>query len=527
VLVRNGEATTRDVLAEEGRIIQFAREGRGTMRPLGRGANGTEQRGAPRDTLSPEQQAICRHVWESPDQVILIRGAAGTGKTRTMRAAVGRIDKPVIVLAPSAEASRGVLRKEGFAEADTVARFLIDDRMQEKARDGIIWVDEAGLLGIRQVAEVFDIAQRQNARVVLQGDRRQHGSVERGATLRVLEEFAGLRDIRRQRGQYKAAVQSLSKGDMLDGYDKLADLGWVRETPGNQPLVDDYLAALDARKSVLVVAPTHVEGDEITAEIRAKLKERGIVGKEETSFEWLVPLCWTEAQRAVPEMYDGTEIVQFFRNSGPYRAGQRVAAVDLEPEKCRPGPSAEYGRAALPIAPGEVLRITVNGKDKSGKHKLNNGSEYTVKEFTDGGDIVLTNGWVVAKEFGHLTHGYVTTSHASQGKTVDRVLIAMGSESMPAINAEQFYVSVSRGRESARLYTDLSTDELREAIQRCDDRKSATELMGRTEPQVKAKGKGKLREFVKQVARVYRQLREKASAAIIDLSKERELGYER
>src|ERR1019366_8301212 len=94
VLVRNGEATTRDVLAEEGRIIQFAREGRGTMRPLGSGADGGHQL----DTLSPEQQAICRHVWESSDQVILIRGAAGTGKTRTMRAAVGRIDKPVIVL---------------------------------------------------------------------------------------------------------------------------------------------------------------------------------------------------------------------------------------------------------------------------------------------------------------------------------------------------------------------------------------------------------------------------------------------
>jgi hypothetical protein len=107
------------------------------------------------------------------------------------------------------------------------------------------------------------------------------------------------------------------------------------------------------------------------------------------------------------------------------------------------------------------------------------------------------------------------------------VLIAMGSESLPAINAEQCYVSVSRGRESAQLYTDLSPDELRQAIQRSDSRKSATELMGRPEPQVKAKSKGKLREFMKQVAKVYRQLREKASAAITDLSKEKELGYER
>jgi conjugative relaxase-like TrwC/TraI family protein len=530
VLVRNGEATTRDVLAEERRTIQFAREGRGTMRPFGRGADGAQHRGARLDTLSAEQQAICRHVWESPDQVILIRGAAGTGKTRTMRSVVDGIDKPVVVLAPSAEASRGVLRKEGFGEANTVARFLMDDEMQGKARGGVIWVDEAGLLGIRQVAKVFEAAERLGARVVLQGDRRQHGSVERGTTLRVLEEFAGLpvaelRDIRRQRGQYKAAVLSLSKGDMLGGYDKLTELGWVRQTEGNKPLVDDYLASLDAGKSVLVVAPTHVESDEITAEIREKLKERGMLSKEEKSFEQLVPLGWTEAERSDPLRYDGTEVVQFFRNSGPYRAGERVEAADLHPGKCRPGHYAVYGRSSLAVAAGEIIRITANGKDRSGKHKLNNGSQYAVKGFTAGGDVVLTNGWIVAKDFGHLTHGYVNTSHASQGKTVDRVLIAMGGESLRAINAEQFYVSVSRGREKAGIYSDLAPDQLRDAIQRSDGRKSATELMG--EPKPRQRANGKMREFMKRVAKVYRQLHEKASAAIADRSKKREMSRER
>ena len=115
-----------------------------------------------------------------------------------------------------------------------------------------------------------------------------------------------------------------------------------------------------------------------------------------------------------------------------------------------------YDRGAVAIAPGEVVRITANTKDKTGKHKLNNGSIYTVKGFSPSGDIVLTNGWVVAQDSGHLNHGYVSTSHASQGKTVDRVLIAMGSESIRAINAEQFYVSVSRGRESATIYSDLA-----------------------------------------------------------------------
>jgi AAA domain/TrwC relaxase len=545
VLSRNGEATTKEVLAEEGRVIAFAREGRGTMRPMGPRAGLVHELRRPIfprafDTtaanldparpsrerqagdrvgdvnemagLSPEQSAIARHVWDSPDRVILIRGAAGTGKTHTMRTTIQGIDRPVVVLAPSAEASRGVLRKEGFTEADTVARFLMDDDFQQQAEGGVIWVDEAGLLGIRQVRQVFDAAERLGARVVLQGDRRQHGSVERGATLRVLEEFAGLpvaelKDIRRQRGQYKQAVESLSRGDILAGYDKLDDLGWVQQVDGNEPLVDDYLSGLRAGKELLVVAPTHAEGDEITAEIRAKLKERGIVSRDEQVLEVLEPLGWTDAEKSDLGRYDGTEVMQFHRNSGSFKAGSRIRVVDWKHGQApgKPQHYSVFSRTNLAIASGDTIRITANGHDRSGKHRLDNGSRYAVAGFTKEGDVALSNGWVLGKDFGHITHGYVTTSHASQGKTVDRVLIAMGSESLPAINAEQFYVSVSRGRESAKVYSDLAPNSLRDAIQKTDSRKSATELMN---------PKRKRRSFMQTLRDRYERLRDHTRDAI-------------
>ena len=82
-----------------------------------------------------------RHVWDSTDQVMLIRGGAGTGKTTMMTPALDKLGAPVVLLAPSADASRDQLRKEGFAEADTVAAFLGNEEMQEKVRGGgIIWV---------------------------------------------------------------------------------------------------------------------------------------------------------------------------------------------------------------------------------------------------------------------------------------------------------------------------------------------------------------------------------------------------
>jgi ATP-dependent exoDNAse (exonuclease V) alpha subunit len=493
----------------------------------------TSARAQPKSDLSPEQAAIARHVWDSPDRVILIRGAAGTGKTHTMKATIAGIDRPVVVLAPSAEASRGVLRKEGFAEADTVARFLIDEKFQEKARGGVIWVDEAGQLGIRQVRQVFDLADELGARVVLQGDRRQHGSVERGATLRVLEEFAGLpvaelQDIRRQKGRYKDAVASLAKGDILDGYDKLDDLKWIRQTSSNTDLVDDYMAALDSRKAdqriddrVIVVAPTHVEGNEITAEIRGRLKERGLIDKDERTFETLVPLHWTDAQKGDLGQYDGSEVMRFHRNSGTFKAGDTVAFKDLRAGSKYKSPShfSVYQEGRISLGVGDVLRITANGTTADGKHKLNNGSQYTVAGFSEGGDIILSNGWAVAKDYRNLAWGYTTTSWASQGRTVDRVLIAMGEESRAAINAEQFYVSVSRGRDQATIYTNIPRDELREAVKRSDPRKSATELVGTPE----RKARKRQKEFVERVRKTYLRLRSKALGDNRDQHKEQSM----
>ena len=82
---------------------------------------------------------------------------------------------------------------------------------------------------------------------------------------------------------------------------------------------------------------------------------------------------------------------------------------------------------------------------------------------------------MLPKTWGHFTLGYVDTSYASQGKTVDRVFIATGNESLPAANQQQWYVSASRGREMARIYVEDKKD-VRDAIARTGQRLSAVEL---------------------------------------------------
>jgi AAA domain len=282
-----------------------------------------------------------RHVWESTDRVMLIRGGAGTGKTTMMTPALSRLGSPAVLLAPSSDASRGQLRKEGFSEANTVAAFLGQKAMQEKVRGGIIWVDEASLLPIDDLDKLCGLAQSLDARIVLQGDPKQHKAVSRhGNMLTVLEEYAGLpvaklATIQRQKGDYARAVEAIRDGDVTKGDAVLRKLGWVVEGNGHDALAAEYAKAIEERKpggerkSVLVVNPTHKDGDALTEKLRAVRKAKGLIGQEERSFPRLVALNWTDAQKSDASRYGGDETIQFFRNSGKFRAGDRVKASEL------------------------------------------------------------------------------------------------------------------------------------------------------------------------------------------------------
>lgn len=499
-------ATTRAVLAEEERLIAFARDGRGRCAPLGSAGYAVE-----RDWLNAGQRAAVRHVLTSPDRVMLIRGAAGSGKTSLMQEAVAAIErggKKVFAFAPSAEASRGVLRREGFGNAETLARLLVDTKLQEETRGQVLWVDEAGLVSSNSMRRLFDLADRNGCRVILSGDRKQHGSVERGAVLRILETQAGLvaaevKEIQRQKGSYKKAVEHLSEGRTGEGFDALDALGWVKEVADGdryRQLAANYLSAVRENRSALVVSPTHAEGALVTATIRDALRTEGRLEGEERRFAALARVDLTEAERGRAENYRPGDILQFHQHAKGYRSGSRLVVAE--------GVALPLDQAArfqvfrpgeLGVAKGDRVRITHGGQSQDG-HKLENGAFFEVAGFTRGGDLRLNNGWVVGRDFGHVAHGYVSTSFAAQGKTVDRVIIGQSSQSLGATSREQFYVSASRGRQQVTVYTDDKLA-LREAIAQSDERMAATELVGRKSDD----DRGRLRLLLNRAATRERQ----------------------
>ena len=133
-----------------------------------------------------------------------------------------------------------------------------------------------------------------------------------------------------------------------------------------------------------------------------------------------------------------------------------------------------YRPTQLALAVGDRVRVTAGGKTKDGTSP----QQWLTADrsgFQQAGRHLVDHGWVIDRDFGHLTHGYVVTSHASQGVTVDKVFVGVSSESFPATYQRTAYVAVTRGKEQAQIFTD-DRNELLKAVSRPDDPMSATEL---------------------------------------------------
>src|SRR4029078_7905588 len=108
------------------------------------------------------------------------------------------------------------------------------------------------------------------------------------------------------------------------------------------------------------------------------------------------------------------ERIQVHQNAKGYAKGSRLVVGDgAVPPTDLATRYEVYRRTQRPLAGGDRVRVTAGGKTKDGKHRLSNGSLFNVEGFTKRGDIIVDHGWVIDRNFGHLTHGYVATHRAS------------------------------------------------------------------------------------------------------------------
>lgn len=516
--------STFENLAEEVRLIDFVRSGRGKCAPINREPLGIKDK-----ALSAEQRRAAEGILGSTSQVIMVRGAAGVGKTTLMKAVVPHIEATglrVFAFAQSASASRGTLRDEGFEGANTIAHLLSNKDLQRQVRGQVIWIDEAGLVGLHDIWRVMQVA-GPGTRIILTGDQYQHGPVARGDPFRIIQHYAGIpvievTQIRRQEREiYRQAVTALSRGNLPSAFRKLEELGAFVELEDDgerhRRLAADYLKLGRRGMFPLVVSPTHAEAGHVTEAIREARKAAGQL-KGEREFVRYRDLRWDDADKRRPGLYREGLVVQFNQNARGIVRGSMlrvtgtkdgvVTAVDSKGVKHalplqQPGRFQIFQQERVKFATGDRIRLTMNGKSSNGK-RLDNGDLCTIEKIRKNGTLVLSNGAELKAGHGHWTHGYCATSHSSQSRSVKDVLVAQGSKSFVASSCEQFYVSVSRGKQTVRIYTD-DLPGLKEAVGISSSRLSGVELAGLNSKDVSqmsaAMGSKEWRDYVRSRSR--------------------------
>src|SRR6516165_1563900 len=274
---------------------------------------------------------------------------------------------------------------------------------------------------------------------------------------------------------------------------KLDAFGAIHEVEDNaerlEAITTQHMAAVREGKSSLIVAPTHAECRAISEVVRDRQRREGFLSGKVHEIRRLEKVNLTESQRRDAIYYDVGHMVEFHRRvRGGFKSGERwevgrcssqsVVVVKDGQAKILPLSQAKsfnvYTQEEVSLAVGDTLRITKNFR--VGTSRFRNNELCTVTAI-DRESITVDDGRVIKRSGSlHLDQGIAVTSHASQGKTVDQVIVSVPVAAFSQANEAQFYVSMSRARHAMHLYTD-SKVALKEAVMKPSERLSPSELL--------------------------------------------------
>ena len=375
--------------------------------------------------LGEEQGDALRHVTAGGDLALVV-GYAGTGKSAMLgvaRQAWETSGYRVRGAALSGIAAEGLeagsdIRSRTLASLEWGwARGREEDRLT--ARDVLV-VDEAGMVGSRQLERVLSLVRAAGAKVVLVGDPEQLQAIEAGAAFRALAERHGAAEIsevrRQQEGWQREATRELATGRTAEAIGRYEGAGAVQGHATQEEARAALVAGWAAERqqsptaSQVMLAPTRADVAALNQLAREGLREAGELGAE---------------QQVATES-----------GSRTMAAGDRVMFLRNE-RALGAGPDGRGGAAVKNGTLGTVLAVEAGG------------GRLTVA--LDGAGGAAGQGATVTfspRDYGHLDHGYAATVHKSQGVTVDQAHVLAG----PGMDRHMAYVALTRHRDGVSLH---------------------------------------------------------------------------
>lgn len=420
--------TSREMLGVEQRMETAAMSlGRARSHGVNEGARERALRLAERGglKLSAEQAGAFRHVTERRAMSVVI-GYAGTGKSAMLgvaKAAWEASGYQVRGAALSGMAAENLEAGSGIASR-TLASL---EHGWEQGRDpltsrDVLVIDEAGLVGSRQMERVLGKAEAAGAKVVLVGDPEQLQAIEAGAAFRAIAERQGsveLTQVRRQQVDWqRAATRLLATERTSQALAAYHASGMVRAHADSAAATRALVAGWDRSRvehvgaSQVMLAYRRADVAELNRLARERMREAGALGEDQA-------ISTANGERK----FAGGDRVMFLRN-------ERSLGVK---------------NGSL----GEVRAV-----DQS-----------SLIVQLDGGRRVA----VELKDYNHLDHGYASTIHKSQGVTVDRAHVLASAH----MDRHATYVALSRHRLEVTLHYDRGTFVDRRALESALSRERA------------------------------------------------------
>ena len=421
--------------------------------------------------LSGEQAEALAHITDGRDLGVVV-GYAGTGKSAMLgvaREAWEAAGYEVRGVALSGIAAENLESGSGIASR-TIASLEHgwgQGRDVLTSRDVLV-IDEAGMVGTRQLERVLSHAAEAGAKVVLVGDPQQLQSIEAGAAFRSIFERHGgaeIGEVRRQREDWQRdATRDLATGRTGDAIHAYDSHGMLHEAASRERARDDLIDRWDRDRqaspdrSRIILTHTNDEVRALNEAARERMREAGDLGDD---------------VRLVVE-----------RGERGFASGDRV--MFLQNER---GLGVKNGTL------GTIEQV----------------STQSITVLTDDGRSVGFD----LKDYDRIDHGYAATIHKAQGMTVDRTHVL----ATPGLDAHGSYVALSRHRDSMDLHygRDDFADENR--LVRTLSRDRAKDMASDYEPaQSYAERRGiTFREHVERVVEIARRVPEKVRGIFDDL----------
>jgi len=384
--------------------------------------------------LSGEQRAAFDHVTDRRDLGIVV-GYAGTGKSAML--GVAREAWEDAGFEVRGAALSGIAAENLEAGSGIPSRTIASlehqwgqGRELLTSRDVLV-IDEAGMIGSRQLERVFGAAERAGAKLVLVGDPQQLQAIEAGAAFRAIHERHGgveITDIRRQRDDWqREATRRLATGRTGEALEAYGEHGMVHAAETREAargdLVDrwdrDRLAEPD--RSRIMLTHTNDEVRLLNLAARGRLREAGALGDD-------VEITAGRGERSFAE----GDRVMFLKNERSLRVKNGTL--------------------------GEVEQVS---------------PDRMAVRLDDSRSVAFD-----LKDYAEVDHGYAATIHKAQGMTVDRVHVL----ATPGLDAQASYVALSRHREGVELHYGRDDFAGADRLARTLSRERVKDLAGDYEP---------------------------------------------